>query len=133
VGLVGAWLTEVLNGMTSSPFIFVVIVNLVLVVVGMFMEANAAYVMLAPLLAPIAAAYGIDPLYFGFLFVMNITLGGITPPVGILLFVASNIWKLRMTQMIAGIWPWIILQYVMLTLFMMFPALILFLPRALGF
>ncbi len=133
VGLVGAWLTESLKGMTSSPFMFVVIVNLVLVVVGMFMEANAAYVMLAPLLAPIAASYGIDPLYFGFLFVMNITLGGITPPVGILLFVASNIWKLRMGQMIAGIWPWIILQYAMLALFMMFPAVILFLPRALGY
>jgi TRAP-type transport system large permease protein len=99
----------------------------------MFMEANAAYVMLAPLLAPIAQAYGIDPLYFGFLFVMNITLGGITPPVGILLFVASNIWKLRMTSMISGIWPWIILQYAMLAVFMLFPTLILFLPKMLGY
>jgi tripartite ATP-independent transporter DctM subunit len=133
IGLVGEWLTETLKSITTSPLMFVVIVNLVLVVVGMFMEANAAYVMLAPLLAPIAESYGIDPLYFGFLFVMNITLGGITPPVGILLFVASNIWKLRMTQMIAGIWPWIILQYVMLAIFLLFPAIILFLPRLLGY
>ena len=133
IGLVAAWLTEFLQSITTSPFMFVVIVNLVLVVVGMFMEANAAYVMLAPLLAPIAANYGIDPLYFGFLFVMNITLGGITPPVGILLFVASGIWKLPMTAMISGIWPWIILQYAMLIVFMVFPSLILFLPRALGY
>jgi C4-dicarboxylate transporter DctM subunit len=133
VSMVAAWLTEFLQGITTSPFMFVVIVNLVLIVVGMFMEANASYVMLAPLLAPIAASYGIDPLYFGFLFVMNITLGGITPPVGILLFVASNIWKLPMTSMIAGIWPWIIAQYTLLGVFLLFPPLILFLPRALGY
>lgn len=133
IGGVAAWLTEYLQGITKDPFMFVVIVNVVLVIVGMFMEANAAYVMLAPLLAPIAASYGIDPLYFGFLFVMNITLGGITPPVGILLFVAANIWRLPMTSMIAGIWPWILVQYAMLVVFMLFPSIILFLPRALGY
>jgi C4-dicarboxylate transporter DctM subunit len=106
---------------------------LLLVIIGMFMEANAAYVMLVPILAPIAVGYGIDPVYFGFLFVMNITLGAITPPVGILLFVSSGIWKIRMAEILKEIWPFIIIQYLVLILCMVFPEVVLFLPRLAGY
>ena len=64
---------------------------LALFVVGMFLESNAAYIMLVPLLHPIALQYGIDPLHFGFLFVFNLVIGMLTPPVGVVLFVLCGI------------------------------------------
>jgi tripartite ATP-independent transporter DctM subunit len=131
--MVGPTIADWLKSLTSSPFVFVCLVMLLLVIIGMFMEANAAYVMLVPILAPIAVGYGIDPVYFGFLFVMNITLGAITPPVGILLFVSSGIWKIRMAEILKEIWPFIIIQYLVLILCMVFPEVVLFLPRLAGY
>src|SRR5699024_9526715 len=93
---VAEWLTT----LTADPLIFTFLVMLVLVLIGMFMEANAAYLMLVPIIAPVAAMYGIDPVFFGFLVVMNITIGGITPPVGILLIVTSGIWRIKVTDII---------------------------------
>ena len=133
VGLVAQALVEFLREVTSSPVVFTLLVMLVLVVVGMFMEANASYVMLVPLIAPVAATYGVDPIYFGFLFVMNVTLGGITPPVGILLFVVSGIWRLPVSELFVNIWPFILVQYVVLALCFLFPPIVTLLPRAFGF
>ena len=126
---VGEWLTN----LTDNPLLFTFIVMLVLIAIGMVMEANAAYLMLVPILAPIAAMYEIDPVYFGFLFVMNITIGGITPPVGVLLMVTSSIWRIKVTQIIREIWPFILLQYGLLLLIMFFPQIVLFLPRLAGY
>jgi C4-dicarboxylate transporter DctM subunit len=131
--MVGVLLGDWLKSLTDNPLMFTFLVMLLLIVVGMFMEANAAYVMLVPIIAPIAAQYGIDPVYFGFLFVMNITLGGITPPVGVLLFVASGIWRIKMTEIIREIWPFIFLQYGVLFICMLFPQLVLFLPKLVGY
>lgn len=124
-----AWLTS----LTSDPLLFTFFTMLLLVLIGMFMEANAAYLMLVPIIAPIAAVYGINPIYFGFLFVMNITIGGITPPVGILLIVTSGIWRIRVTEIIREIFPFIYLQFGLLLMFMLFPDIILFLPRLVGY
>ncbi|WP_269495820.1 TRAP transporter large permease [Castellaniella sp. S9] len=126
---VAEWLTTV----TTDPLLFTFLVMLMLVLVGMVMEANAAYLMLVPIIAPIAAMYGIDPVYFGFLVVMNITIGGITPPVGILLIVTSGIWRIKVTEIIREATPFIVLQYALLFLFTLFPDIILFLPRLLGY
>lgn len=131
--MVGIEIAEWLKSLTTDPLMFTFLVMLVLVIVGMFMEANAAYVMLVPIIAPIAVQFGIDPVYFGFLFVMNITLGGITPPVGVLLFVASGIWRVRMAEIVREIWPFIIIQYGVLFVCMLFPDIVLFLPRLLGY
>jgi tripartite ATP-independent transporter DctM subunit len=133
IELMAQRLADGLLGLTADPFVFLLLVMAVLIIVGMFMEANATYVMLAPLLAPLASTYGIDPIYFGFLFVLNITLGSITPPVGILLFVVAGIWQLPMTRLIANIWPFILVQYGVLALCLLFPAMIMFLPRAFGY
>lgn len=131
--MIGQVLGEWLQSLTDSPLMFVFLVQVVLIVVGMFMESNAAYIMLVPIIAPIALQYGIDPVYFGFLFVMNITLGGITPPVGILLIITSGIWRIKMGAIVREIWPFIAMQYGVLFLCMFFPPLVLFLPKLLGF
>jgi TRAP-type transport system large permease protein len=132
--MVGIQLGDWLQSLTTNPLLFVFLVQLLLILVGMFMEANAAYIMLVPIIAPIAVAqYHLDPVYFGFLFVMNITLGGITPPVGVLLFVASGIWRVNVVDIIREIWPFILLQYGVLFVCMLVPQVVLFLPKLVGY
>jgi len=104
-----------------------------LIFVGMLIESNAAYIMLVPLFAPVAQAYGIDPLYFGFLFVFNLVIGMMTPPVGVLYFVMSGITRVPMMKLVSESMPFVILQIVVLGLCIAFPPLVTALPRALGF
>jgi TRAP-type transport system large permease protein len=131
--MVGVAIAEWIQSLTTSPMMFVFIVMVLLVLVGIPIEANASFIMLVPILAPIATSYGIDPIYFGLLFVFNITLGGITPPVGAQLFVASSIWRVSMGEMMGDLMPFIILQYCVMFILMFFPAVITFLPRLLGY
>jgi C4-dicarboxylate transporter DctM subunit len=131
--MVGVIIGDWIQSLTTSPMMFTFIVMVILVLVGIPIEANASFIMLVPILAPIATKYGIDPIYFGLLFVFNITLGGITPPVGAQLFVASSIWRVSMGEMLADLMPFIILQYSVMFLLMFFPPLITFLPKLLGY
>lgn len=133
VEMVAPQVAEWLTTLTSNPLMFTFLIMVMLILVGMVMEANAAYLMLVPIIAPVAAIYNIDPVYFGFLVVMNITIGGITPPVGILLIVTSGIWRIKVTEIIREITPFIVLQYGLLFVFMLFPEIILFLPRLVGY
>jgi C4-dicarboxylate transporter DctM subunit len=131
--MVGVIVAEWLQSLTADPLMFTFLVMAILIVVGMFMEANAAYVMLVPIMAPIALAYQLDPVYFGFVFVMNITIGSITPPVGVLLFVSAGIWRAKLSEVIGQIWPFVAVQYLVLVICVLFPDLVLFLPRLMGY
>ena len=133
IDLVPMRLTSFIQEFTSDPKVFIMIVMVILIVVGMFIESNAAYIMLVPLFAPIALTYGIDPLYFGFLFVLNLVAGMMTPPVGVLLFVMCGISKIKMSEMIHSVWPFVILQYVVLIICAVFPQVVTWLPRSLGY
>jgi TRAP-type transport system large permease protein len=131
--MVGVTIAQWLQSLTTDPQIFVLLVMVLLLLVGIPIEANASFIMLVPILAPIAKEYGIDPTYFGLLFVFNITLGGITPPVGAQLFVVSGIWRVSMNQMLPDLMPFIILQYCVLFVCMLFPQFVLFLPKLVGY
>ena len=126
-------LAQLLRETTSNPIVFNLLVALILFVVGCFLESNAAYIMLVPLLHPIALQYGIDPLHFGFLFVFNLVIGMLTPPVGVVLFVVCGIGKISLGEISRHIWPFVVAMYALLLLCMFFPALVLTLPRALGY
>ena len=126
-------LAETVQDFASDPLTFTVLVMIVLLVAGMFMESNALIVMLVPIFAPIALTYGLDPIYFGFLFVMNIVLGSITPPVGILLFVVSGIWNIDISTIIKNILPFIVIFYIILIVCIVVPDIFMFLPRLLGY
>lgn len=91
---------EIFLSMTDNKIVFLLIVNVMLLVVGMFMETNAAILLLGPLLAPSAARYGIDPVHFGLIVVTNIELGLITPPLAGNLFVAAKVTGASMGQML---------------------------------
>lgn len=133
VDLLPQKLTELLMGLTTNPLAYMGLVALLLFVVGMFLESNAAYIMLVPLLHPIAIKYGIDPLHFGFLFVLNLVIGMLTPPVGVVLFVVCGVTGVRMRELVANVWPFIALMYAVLVACMLYPPLVTALPRALGY
>jgi tripartite ATP-independent transporter DctM subunit len=122
-----------LQALTSNPLVFNLLVALVLFVVGMFMESNAAYIMLVPLLHPIALAYGIDPLHFGFLFVLNLVIGMLTPPVGVVLFVVCGVTGIKLGDLVRAVWPFIAWMYAVLFACMLYPPLCIWLPKALGY
>jgi tripartite ATP-independent transporter DctM subunit len=126
-------LATFLRETTTNPLVFNLMVAGILLIVGCFLESNAAYIMLVPLLHPIALQYGIDPLHFGFLFVFNLVIGMLTPPVGVVLFVVCGIARISLGEISRHIWPFVLAMYLLLLLCMLFPPLVLTLPRALGF
>lgn len=133
VDLLPQQLSELIRSLTSDPLVFNLMVALMLVVVGMFLESNAAYIMLVPLFHPIALEFGLDPLHFGFLFVFNLVIGMLTPPVGVVLFVVCGITGVRMGELTRHVLPFILSMYVLLVVCMLFPPLVTALPRALGY
>ncbi|NEU31820.1 TRAP transporter large permease [bacterium LRH843] len=126
-------LSESLQSITTSPLMFLFITAGILFLVGCFVEGSAAIIMLAPVLAPIALSYNIDPTHFGFAMVMNLMLGMITPPVGVILFVASGIANIKLEDLLKEIWPYIVVAYTVLILVIVFPETTLFIPRLFGF
>lgn len=88
-----------LSTLTDDPLVFLLLVNVFLIGVGMFMETFAAIIILGPILAPIAASYGIHPVHFGMIMIVNLAVGMVTPPVGVNLFIACGIAKISMEQL----------------------------------
>lgn len=126
-------LAATLRDMTQDPLMFMLLVALALFVVGCFLESNAAYIMLVPLLHPIALQYGIDPLHFGFLFVFNLVIGMLTPPVGVVLFVLCGLARISVVEISKHIWPFVAAMYGLLLACMLAPQIVLWLPRQLGY
>ena len=133
VAQVPAAVAVFLQSITSSPTVFLTLVMLFLILVGMFIESNAAYIMLVPILHPIAVQYGIDPLHFGFVFVLNLVIGMLTPPVGVVLFVVASLSGLTMERLVRGVWPFVVLQFGVLFLCVYFPGLYMWVPRLFGY
>ncbi len=118
---------------TSNPYVFLLIVNILLLIVGMFMETGAAIILLAPILAPIATQLGVHPLHFGFMMVLNLAIGMATPPVGVCLFVSCGITGLSLEKVSAAVMRFVIAQIAVLVLVTYVAPISLFLPRLLGF
>jgi C4-dicarboxylate transporter, DctM subunit len=100
---IGMFLKEVLQ----NPFLFLLGVNAALFLVGMFIETSAAIIVLAPILAPVAAHFGIDPVHFGIIMVVNLALGMITPPFGVNLFAACAVARISLDRIIAPLLPFV--------------------------
>ncbi len=117
--------------LTSSPTVFLLIMNILLLGIGMLINASAAVVILTPIFLPVALQLGIDPLFFGVLMVVNLAIGCITPPVGLDLFVASAITKVPLERVMRASMPYLIALLVMLAILTVFPPIITFLPNLL--
>ena len=129
---VPAHLAVWIKTMTDQPWTFLILVNVMLMLIGMFMESLAAILILVPVLMPIAISFGIDPIHFGLIVVMNFAIGMVTPPYGINLFVAASVAKRNIIQVSRRIfWPWLMMTFILL-LVTFVPEIGLFLPRLAG-
>ena len=115
--------------MVGDPLMFLLVVNLLLLVVGCFMEALAAMLILIPILTPAAAQFGIDPVQFGLIFVLNLMIGTITPPVGVVLFITSKIARISFEAMSRAILPWLVPLLAVLVAITLWPPLTTWLPK----
>ena len=113
-------------------FGFLMLVNVLLIVAGNFMEPNSIILIMAPILAPAAKRLGIDLVHFGIVIDVNMEVGLCHPPVGLNLYVASMIAGMRITDLAVAVWPWLVTMLVFLVIVTYWPELTLFLPRLLG-
>ncbi|NMY52153.1 C4-dicarboxylate TRAP transporter large permease protein DctM [Pseudomonas sp. WS 5011] len=123
-----AWVVE----MGLQPWQFLLVVNIVLLVAGAFMEPSAIILILAPILFPIAVQLGIDPIHLGIIMVVNMEIGLITPPVGLNLFVTSAVTGMPLTAVVKAAWPWLMLLLGFLMVITYIPAVSMALPNWLG-
>lgn len=126
-------MAEWLVGMNLSPWMFLIIVNVFLLLFGIFIEPLPGVMVLAPILAPVAMKLGVDPVHFAMIVIFNLTLGMITPPVGGLLFVTCNVSKVPMSALVKELVPFLWAHGAVLLILTFVPALSTWLPHALGF
>lgn len=118
-----------LTTITENPLLFLLLVNLFLLIVGMFMETFAAIVILGPILSPIAVSYGIDPVHFGLIMIVNLAVGMVTPPVGVNLFIACGIARISMEQLMRPLAIFLGVLVINLLIITYFPSISLALLR----
>lgn len=119
-------IADAILGLTSSK------VLVLLLIVGTFMETNAAIIILTPILLPIVTRLGVDAVHFGIIVVMNLSIGFITPPLGANLFMACQVGEISFDKLTRKIWPWIVVMIILLMLVTYIPQISLALPKAMG-
>jgi tripartite ATP-independent transporter DctM subunit len=122
---IGAWLTS----LTSNPYVILLIINLILLVLGMFMEPIPIMLLTVPILFPVITRLGIDPVHFGVVVTLNLMIGCLTPPVGLNLFLASAISGVPVMKVARAATPFIVVLLVVLALITYIPQLVLWLPQ----
>ncbi|MGE6716939.1 TRAP transporter large permease [Peribacillus frigoritolerans] len=133
--LVSSWLITVadlpgqviglLEPFMDHPFLLLIMINLLVILVGTAMDMTPTILILTPVLMPLVVAAGIDPVYFGVLFILNNAIGLLTPPVGTVLNVMCGISKISMEDIMKGIWPFLLVEVIVLILLILFPSLVL--------
>lgn len=131
VGQVPQTLATGILGNVTTALVFFMLLNFILLVMGMFMEGTAAIIILTPLIFPITATLGIDPVHLGIVMIANLAVGMFTPPFGINIFVASSISKLSMVDMLPGLTRFFIVNLIALLIITYVPQISLFLPNLL--
>jgi C4-dicarboxylate transporter DctM subunit len=112
----------------DSPLLFIILANLLLLFAGMFIEAAAAILIFVPILLPIAISFGFDPVHFGIIMVVNLAMGMFTPPVGLNLFVASQIADISIARLTRSVLPFVGIVLINLLIISLLPFLSTWLP-----
>jgi tripartite ATP-independent transporter DctM subunit len=126
---VTAAISEWVLGFTQSPYMFLLLANLLMLFVGCFLEPTAAITILVPILVPICQKLGIDLVHFGLVMVLNLMIGLLHPPMGMVLFVLARVAKLSVERTTMAILPWLVPLLGSLIIITYFPKLVLWLPR----
>ena len=125
-------LSAFINSFAHSQAMVLLVINLILLVWGMFMDTAPSIMVLVPILYPVATGANIDPIHFGVLVVTNLMVGLLTPPFGMALYTVQSVGKCQMVNLIKAVFPFIIMNLVVLILISAFPQLVLTIPKALG-
>ena len=112
-----------------SKWAALIVVNIFLLIVGCFMEAGAALIILVPVLLPIMTSFGVDPVHFGIIMVLNLMIGLITPPVGICLYILQSITSLTFATIVKRIFPYLMALIIALFIVSFVPATVTWLPN----
>jgi tripartite ATP-independent transporter DctM subunit len=123
---------KALLALSTEPWIILLLVNVVLLILGMFLEAIAIMIIAYPILAPVMAAIGVDPVHFGVIMVLNLMIGLVTPPVGLCLYVVSGIAKVPIADVVRELAPYLLALLVVLALVTYVPAVSTWLPHFFG-
>ena len=124
--------TEALMGVSSNKIVLLILINVMLLIVGCFMDQTPAILILSPILLPVATSLGLDPVHFGIIMVANLAIGFITPPLGMALFVAARISNSKLEVVLKGIVPFIFVMIGCLALTTFIPQISMFLPNLLN-
>lgn len=119
----------VINGLSNNPYIVLFAMIIVMLIIGCFMDTTAAAIIMVPIFAPIALAIGLDPIHFAMVMVLTFILGGITPPVGVILYVASAVGKVKMKPLLQEMFPLILISVAVLFAVAYIPQISMFLPN----
>ncbi|MCF3935180.1 TRAP transporter large permease [Acuticoccus sp. M5D2P5] len=127
------WISENILHLTDNRYLVLLIINILLLVTGLFIDLTPALIMLVPILLPLAEAMGIDLIHLGVIMVVNLTFGLITPPVGTALFVGCRIARISMVELVRPLMPMLGIMFVVLMIITYFPATFMWAPRMFGF
>lgn len=121
--------SNLLLTVAGSKYVFLIIINIILLIAGCFIDANSALYIFTPIMLPVAVALGYDPIALGVVMTVNLAIGQVTPPVGVNLYVACSISKLSLKEISKAVGPFIIASVIVLILITYLPEIILFLPK----
>ena len=126
-------LADIILGLSNEPLILLFLINILLFIVGMFLDAGPAIIILGPILGPIFTDLGVDPVHFAIIMSVNLTVGLATPPMGLILFVASSVSGERVETIAKAILPFLAVEILVIFLITYFPAISMTVPRLTGF
>lgn len=118
-----------LTTFSENPWLFLLMLNVLLLILGMFIEGNAAIIVLVPLLMPTVRLLGIDPIHFGIVIILNLAIGCMTPPMGTVMFISTQITGVSVREFVKAMWPAFIALLATLMLVTIFPSISTFLPN----
>jgi C4-dicarboxylate transporter DctM subunit len=126
-------ITEAVLATIQSPVFFLLAMNVLLLVVGMFMDIISATLILGPVFLPMIGAFGVDPMHFGLIMTINLAIGYCTPPMGVSLYITGAISNKDLIYVSKAVIPFLIIQIGVLMMMTYMPSTVLWLPRAMGF
>ena len=132
MGRVPNLLASFISGFTSSKYVVLLLINIFLLLLGCCMDSNISLLIFGPILAPLAVSFGVNPIHFGVIFVLNITIGLATPPYGACLFIATGIAKIPLSKTMKAMLPFCACEMIVLLLATYCEPLVMFIPRLLG-
>jgi C4-dicarboxylate transporter DctM subunit len=125
----GPQLVRLVTAVSTDPFIVLLVLNVILLILGCFLETLSLMILLVPVLMPLIKTLGIDPVHFGVMFTLNLMIGLITPPVGMSMFITCRIAGIQVAEFAREIWPFVIALVAVLLVVTYFPSVVLFLPN----